>query len=300
MRRNWILILIFVACSYKAQKAQIPITVDASRKISFVELRETLFRTNCVSCHSTYVNYASVKADLSAIEAAVYSGRMPKAKAALSSALQSDLRSWALAGAPEFLDASLPPASTPGPNPLPPDEGNNPPSRLSFANLKRQIFEPFCMGCHSQFESYSNVKSQIDKIELAITSNRMPKGATPLSQELKNLLSEWKSVGAPDGSGEAPKPPEPLIPTYSSIRKNIFAAKCIMCHSLKNPSDGIALDSYEAIVNSELIDRRRPSRSEIYEVLEEGEMPPLGRGIEATTEEERSVILEWIRRGAPE
>jgi hypothetical protein len=107
MRRNWILILIFVACSYKAQKAQIPITVDASRKISFVELRETLFRTNCVSCHSTYVNYASVKADLSAIEAAVYSGRMPKAKAALSSALQSDLRSWALAGAPEFLDASI-------------------------------------------------------------------------------------------------------------------------------------------------------------------------------------------------
>ncbi|MBP7843305.1 MAG: hypothetical protein KA116_00690 [Proteobacteria bacterium] len=300
MQKNCVLTLFLAACSYKAQKAQIPISLDSTKRISFVELRETIFRANCVSCHSAYVNYASVKADLSAIEAAVYSGRMPKGKTALSAALQSDLRSWALAGAPEFLDGILPPASTPGGKLPPPEDGANPPDRLSFANLKKQIFEPFCMGCHSQFESYSNVKSQVDKIEVAISSNRMPKGGAPLSMELKDLLLEWKNAGTPEGSGEVPKPPEPLVPTYTSIRKNIFAAKCILCHSVKDPSGGIALDNYQAIVDSELIDRRRPSRSEIYEVLEEGEMPPQGRGIEATTGEERSVILEWIRRGAPE
>lgn len=135
----------------------------------------------------------------------------------------------------------------------------------------------------------------------------MPMGSAPLSAELKTLLKKWIEASMPEssnsggGTNPIPEPPAPpLEATYRSLSFHVFQPKCVLCHSSARAADGVRLDTYENIVqNGDLIDRERADHSDLYKVLIRRRMPPVNSKVEELTQEEISMVYEWIRRGTP-
>lgn len=81
------------------------------------------------------------------------------------------------------------------------------PSKLDFATIRTQIFEPKCFKCHSvdggnrhdvNLETYANVKPIIQDILDAVKNDFMPRKAPPLTAAEKELLERWVKDGAPE------------------------------------------------------------------------------------------------------
>ena len=77
---------------------------------------------------------------------------------------------------------------------------------LEFATVKAQVFEPYCVRCHSTaggnfsgvyVETYADVFSRLNQITAAVNSGFMPKGGT-LPAAAKDLLNAWAQAGAPE------------------------------------------------------------------------------------------------------
>ena len=75
----------------------------------------------------------------------------------------------------------------------------------------------------------------------------------------------------------------------------IFVSNCAMsgCHDVNTKADKYDLSNYTAIL-SKGIKPGNPDKSEIWEVIQENEMPPNG----ALTREQKSYIKSWIAAGA--
>lgn len=75
----------------------------------------------------------------------------------------------------------------------------------------------------------------------------------------------------------------------------IFVSNCAMsgCHDVNTKADKYDLSNYTAIL-SKGIKPGNPDNSEIWEVIQENEMPPNG----ALTREQKSYIKSWIAAGA--
>lgn len=66
-----------------------------------------------------------------------------------------------------------------------------------FSFVHRAIFQPRCVSCHQQYDTYQGVIRELPAIQSAVNLNRMPKGQ-PLSDDLKLLLNTWIDNGAPE------------------------------------------------------------------------------------------------------
>jgi len=77
----------------------------------------------------------------------------------------------------------------------------------------------------------------------------------------------------------------------------IFNSKCAMsgCHDAVSREEGYVLTNYETITSRGIV-KRNASRSEVYEVIADGEMPP--RKYPKLTTEEMNLIKDWINSGA--
>lgn len=108
------------------------------------------------------------------------------------------------------------------------EEGNSEVD-LNFANIKVQVFEPYCLSCHSNatrnadgvnLETYEAVSLNIASIRQAVVSGFMPRNST-LPDRQKQLLIAWIDAGASEfGSGEIdpstnPNPGKPTPPQSS-------------------------------------------------------------------------------------
>jgi hypothetical protein len=80
---------------------------------------------------------------------------------------------------------------------------------------------------------------------------------------------------------------EAFPPTFTNIRRRILEPRCVSCHSI--------LVAHEQLING-LVVPGKPSRSELYTVIESGEMPSYGKKLE---EPELNSIKTWIEKGAP-
>jgi mono/diheme cytochrome c family protein len=104
---------------------------------------------------------------------------------------------------------------------------------------------------------------------------------------------------APAPQSTAPAPA--LAPTFSSIRANIFAPKCLSCHSGTSPQAGINLESPDTIVASAAMHGHAiivpgvADESHLVEVVEQGTMPPGGPKL---SDAEIAAIRDWINQGA--
>jgi hypothetical protein len=201
------------ACGYYNEAIHNPASVTAPFKqgetLGFEVVKTILGRNSCFECHTaargnrggvnleTYVN---AKAQALGIAATTLSGFMPIGGPRVSVADQAILQSWADAGAPETSTLPLPgpipePMPSPGPAPIPAPAG------LDFEKVKAAIFTPHCIGCHASFGNYARVAASIPEIQRSVDTNFMPKNAPPLSAELKTMLAEWISSGAPENGG---------------------------------------------------------------------------------------------------
>jgi uncharacterized membrane protein len=83
----------------------------------------------------------------------------------------------------------------------------DPSTPVSYTEIRTQILEPSCIGCHSSggsnqggvnLESYAAVKARAAAIKsTTVDSTRMPQGDT-LSANLRALLGAWIAQGTPE------------------------------------------------------------------------------------------------------
>ena len=120
----------------------------------------------------------------------------------------------------------------------------------------------------------------------------MPIGGALDSSEIEQIKS-WIDAGA-----EAPKSEEviPLEASYFSIKANIIDPKCIDCHNSQTSQGSVDLSSYSRVMN--YVDTDDPQDSELYLSTLDGSMPPEPQ--HPLSNEELTVILQWISNGAPE
>lgn len=188
-------------------------------------------------------------------------------------------------------------------------EGLGKSSRNDFAAVKRLVFEPYCVGCHSQFRSYNSVIREISAIGETVKAGRMPKNAV-LGEDLKALLEYWIRNGAPNEPGSIKEPGDVLRPVTSSIFDNILIPKCLVCHNPQGQAKFLDLSSRQAIFSARnrtfgagihLIDFENVEMSYLIQVVQDPAepMPPVWSKIPLLTEGELRVLKDWISLGLP-
>ncbi len=95
-----------------------------------------------------------------------------------------------------------------------------------------------------------------------------------------------------------------LTANYYSIKANIFQAKCLPCHVRGEEAEDVPLDNLDLILSSsrKLIVSGSPDESKILTAvkrMDSKQMPPSDSGIDRLTEQEISLIEQWIQKGAP-
>lgn len=180
---------------------------------------------------------------------------------------------------------------------------------LSFALVRKQVFEPSCISCHGNsggvnLESYTSVKAHLPQIEKSTLIDRtMPKNGSLTSGQM-GLLRSWIQAGAPEFGQTQPSLDEPLQPNFLSIRNKVFEVRCISCHSISGSASGIALGSLRELLDSprDLLIPGNPDESGLIISLtrsDDRRMPPPENSA-ALPESELTVIRKWIEIGAPE
>ena len=185
---------------------------------------------------------------------------------------------------------------------------------VSFEEVKEKVFLPKCISCHGNsgginLETYALAEIHLDKInQSSLIERRMPKAPyPPLTKEELTLLSAWIKAKGPNrpisGIPDPEKPPVVLLPTFSSIKKNIFDSKCLICHSPGGQAARIPLSTKEDLLNSplEIVIPGNPEESGLILVLLENarkRMPPPESGMSPVRSEELEIIKEWILNDA--
>ncbi len=182
---------------------------------------------------------------------------------------------------------------------------------ISFKEVSEQIFKSKCTSCHIQYESYAGVVNELGAIRSAVASNRMPKNMPALNSAQKELLFAWIDAGAPQGGSvdSGPIDPVPLVPTWQSLSSKVFYPKCTSCHNPNGEAKFLDLSTRQAWFDGRsrdfggitLLDFDHPQESYLLEVINDPyePMPPLWSNIAQLTEEEKEVLIEWIRKGLP-
>lgn len=67
----------------------------------------------------------------------------------------------------------------------------------SFSSSVKPLFQSYCVSCHSNYSTYSQISFSASSIRTAIINGSMPKG-TSLSEEQKNNIVCWIDGGKPN------------------------------------------------------------------------------------------------------
>lgn len=182
-------------------------------------------------------------------------------------------------------------------------------SQLSYSLISQKIFLPKCVSCHGNsddlsLESYSEVIKNLAPIKRTVFTDRsMPKRGS-LSDEELSYLYNWIQIGAPElaQNGQANPTPEPVLPTFESINKNVFQTSCKDCHNAAGSGKRILLDK-DSLLNSplELVIPTNPDESGLViaiERIDNKRMPPDKEGYSALKNDIKTAIRKWIENGA--
>jgi mono/diheme cytochrome c family protein len=178
----------------------------------------------------------------------------------------------------------------------------------SYAMVKQNVFTMNCVGCHGSsggvnLESYAAIKAALPRIENAVFVNHsMPKNGS-LDENSLQILRNWIDLGAPEGPVTVATPAPTLVPTYSSIREQIFLPHCASCHRSGGAATNVILDNYQSLLNSprDLVLPRDSETSGLIMALvrtDDKQMPPKSSGASPLTSEQIATIKKWINDGA--
>jgi mono/diheme cytochrome c family protein len=332
--------MFLTACNFMDQKTT-PDTSLSTKTISYKKVMNDLFAQNCVSCHGANGKAGvdletcdNVIANIQKIRTQVLINKTMPPDGDLSDYEMQVLTVWLEAGAPD--DAGGPPEIAPIlPSPIPsyPPET---PVDANYDSIRDNIFAARCVSCHSADGKAKDVNlmdyaallagtpkdptwvvpsspatSDLYK-DITVTSagnppqdgaqddfqddSRMPPFSTgpSLSTVQINVIRTWIQNGAPQTGPQ-------ILPTFSSIRDNIFTSHCTTCHNPK----GVKVDimDYAALTDpsQKWIIAGHPETSQLYVAITshvKGRMPPYKAG-PPLSDEEIQIIQSWIQSGAP-
>ncbi len=204
-------------------------TLDPSI-VTYERLKTEIFEAQCLRCHNTARPTAGVdlatpgtaKAFARQIDFQVSRGLMPPA-GTLNPEQRGLISDWVRAGALSVTDQvqnctppstaspnepkppTLPVATTPTTNPIPPVEVMPPDAELNFQFVRDRIFAFECFACHSDaggnrsglnLETYANTLDEIEDIEEEIRFDFMPP-RSKLRPIDKEIILRWIALGAP-------------------------------------------------------------------------------------------------------
>lgn len=183
---------------------------------------------------------------------------------------------------------------------------------ITFEEVKTKILEPHCLRCHIQYNQYDSVKIESKQILDAVLGNRMPKNAAPLSPDLKGILAQWVTSGAPLGGDTAPPPvDQELKPNWESLSRRVIAPKCMVCHNPNGQASFLDLSTRQAIFENrdrdyfgqKLIDFEQPEESYLVSIVQDEfepmPPPPPVSNLERLTDREVEALIQWIKKGLP-
>jgi mono/diheme cytochrome c family protein/uncharacterized membrane protein len=120
----------------------------------------------------------------------------------------------------------------------------------------------------------------------------------------------WMSVVVPLAvvaglrPGVAQASPTPPARDIGDEVRRVFATRCVACHGpdLEKPKGrfGYVLDLRRVAENPEMVIPGRPTESELWVLVQRGEMPPPESPHGALAPDQKEVIREWIAAGAPD
>ncbi|MCB0405840.1 MAG: hypothetical protein KDD51_13740 [Bdellovibrionales bacterium] len=125
---------------------------------------------------------------------------------------------------------------------------------------------------------------------------RMPKAPAPVlgAEEVETIRMWIDTELTADPEGLPDYTPKPLEATYSSIRMNVLATRCVLCHGgSRGTKDGKNYSTYSGTLGS--VKLSNPSDSKLYTCLSDG-MP---QEYSSLSSSEKQTILNWISSGAP-
>lgn len=97
--------------------------------------------------------------------------------------------------------------------------------------------------------------------------------------------------------------PIPRVRDLGASVYSLFAEKCAGCHNadLGKPEGrfGYVLDLQKVAANPELVIPSKPLQSELYLLIQEGEMPPKDSSFGKLTTAQKELVRNWIGAGAP-
>jgi|GEM_PF-772896 len=187
-------------------------------------------------------------------------------------------------------------------------------AKISYAQVREKIFAPRCTHCHGisggvNLETYQSVKANLARIErVALIERSMPQ-ARPLSTGESSMLRAWIDSGAPEvvtSTSPTPSPtitPEiPLKPNFASIKKRIFENRCLSCHSVNGSASAVPLSQLKDLLDSprDLLLPGNVEESGLYIAITRNDSKRMPPGSSGLSDNEISVIREWITLGAPE
>ncbi|MFQ5732291.1 MAG: c-type cytochrome domain-containing protein [Planctomycetaceae bacterium] len=89
-------------------------------------------------------------------------------------------------------------------------------------------------------------------------------------------------------------------PVFEKDVLPIFKAKCVRCHNAKAHKGELDLTTFRGVMkggeSGEVIDRKQPAESALYEMIHDGHMPPDKKN--PVTKSELRIIKRWIDAGA--
>lgn len=179
-----------------------------------------------------------------------------------------------------------------------------PVEELNFETVKTSIFEKSCTQCHPGYSDYNTVKADAQKILDQVLTNRMPKDASALSDDLKAILNAWVRAGSPRGGDNEDNVPNELESTWDSLSKKIFFPKCVSCHNANGQANFLELaDRQDFFDNREYLlnNFEDVENSYLIEVISDPDepMPPFWSPFTQLTKEEIAIVKEWIEKGLP-
>lgn len=238
--------------------------------------------------------------ELSNLNFAVESGRMPIGAPLAATDIQT-LRNW-VAG------TGTPTGPTPIPNPTPS------PTPLPVGGTLEQkaiaILTNNCYICHGSaanggLDQINNPTRVIQlgfitpgvattsKIYDAINAGRMPPTGKLSASDIQTIF-DWINAGAKTPTQPVPTPtPIALGPTYASLQANIFAPRCLACHSTSTARGGVVLDNYTKVMK--YVRAGQPTSSKLYTIMASGEMPQSPYAKLNSTE--LKAVSDWIKAG---
>jgi mono/diheme cytochrome c family protein len=179
-------------------------------------------------------------------------------------------------------------------------------TEMNYSYVKSSILDKYCTSCHGNdggvnLENVSGIRAHARDILSDISSHRMPKegnGDPAMSDSDRRILYDWVKAGAPEGSTAVVPSYPPLSDAdaaeklnYAYVQKQILIPYCMVCHRETEGAGKISVES---------LDQIRAHSSAIMNAIAVTKKMPLGNAAKGMTEDDRSVLYNWLLAGAPQ